>query len=372
MNNRVRKLSKSVAVGVALGVMGILNVAGQTPAQEFPILPSSPFEQSLSAPAATFPADYQAVPQKVPQPAPGGPIQLTSCCDTGCCGSSCCDNGCHSGCQSSCCDRCPSCGNSGGCCCGSGTLFRWGAAPYVYGGPDRYDLLISDRPTFTESAVTVGAGVAQLESGYAYYTLKDNGFEVNQHVAPELNLRLGVWKDWLELRVGWAYNYVDLGSVDIDGADDLQLGMKIALTPQDGILPEMALQPQMLVPTGSDSFTFGEVMPGLKWIYRWQVTDAVSMAGSTGFQRWRDSGTFYDFTQSWIVKMQVADPLQTFVEWYTFMPSGASYLRNEHYFRGGVMLHLTDNIQLDWYSGFGCSSPAWDFFTGVGITVRTY
>lgn len=51
------------------------------------------------------------------------------------------------------------------------------------------------------------------------------------------------------------------------GAEDLHLGFKIDLTPQEGFLPEMSLIPQMMVPTGHAAFTADETwfhLPGLQ------------------------------------------------------------------------------------------------------------
>ena len=96
--------------------------------------------------------------------------------------------------------------------------------------------LVTDRPDFTEASSTVGRGVTQFELGYTYVRNDDAGTE--QHTAPELLIRKGLWKDWLELRVAYTGLTVADPIEDVSGSDDLYLGVKIGLTPQCGCLPE--------------------------------------------------------------------------------------------------------------------------------------
>ena len=137
----------------------------------------------------------------------------------------------------------------------SGTLFQW--SPGVSGGPDLSTPLITDRPDFTESTVTVGKGIAQIEFGYTYIDTGDS--EV--HSLGEPLLRYGILAEWLELRLG-VFPQEENGE---SGFSDLYFGFKIALTPQDGLLPEMALIPQAFAPTGSDAFTDDGWQPGINW-----------------------------------------------------------------------------------------------------------
>ena len=139
---------------------------------------------------------------------------------------------------------------------GPGTLMQWGYGPEVRGGPDLNEPLVTDRPDFTESSVTVGMGVVQIESGYTFtYDDHEDG-KVSEHSYPETLFRVGMLAEWFELRLGW--NYGDsaetvFGGSDqnLSGAEDLYVGSKFALTPQSDCLPETGLILQMTVPTGS-------------------------------------------------------------------------------------------------------------------------
>ncbi len=68
------------------------------------------------------------------------------------------------------------------------------------------------------------------------------------------------------------------------GMDDLYLG-EVWTHAASGPGAQMSLVPQMHVPTGSSAFTADEVLPGLNWLYGWDIDDIFSTGGSTQFNR---------------------------------------------------------------------------------------
>lgn len=265
------------------------------------------------------------------------------------------------------------------CAFGPGTLFQWSGGEFVDGGPDLTSPLVTDRPDFTEASSTVGVRVAQLEMGYTYIYDNTAGTSVRVHSFPETLLRYGIVRDWLELRVG--LNYLEERtrtggtSTTLTGADDLYLGFKIGLTPQCGVLPEMALIPQATVPTGSAPFNQGRMLPGLNWIYGWEVSDRFSTAGSTQVNRSLDgttSDTYYEIAQSWVVGASVTDRVGAYAEWFAFFPTDADTEKPEHYINGGFTYLVSDDLQLDVRAGVGLNAAADDFFVGVGAVVRRW
>lgn len=166
-----------------------------------------------------------------------------------------------------------------------GTLLMWSGQTERGGPPGMDEPLASDRPDFTEASTTVGRGVVQLEMGYTLFGDDGGGTRTRSHSFPELLARIGVLADWLELRVAWNNASVNESFNPImrstSGSEDLYLGAKFALTSQFGILPEMVLLPQMTVPTGHPAFTAGKVLPGLSWLYGWDVLEWLTFAGST-------------------------------------------------------------------------------------------
>jgi hypothetical protein len=258
------------------------------------------------------------------------------------------------------------------------TLLQWSYGTSFEGGPELDEPLVTDRPDFTEASVTVGYGVAQLEMGYTY-TYDDTPSEsTRSHSYPESLLRVGTLAEWFEFRVAWNYaeertNEFGIGSDTASGAEDLYLGFKIALTPQECILPETAIILQMTVPTGANEFTADEVLPGFNYLYGWDINDKLSTGGSTQLNSAMDDVTidsYAEFAQSWTINRSWTDRVTSFTEWFVLVPTSADTNHTEHYFDAGVSVLLNDDVQWDVRAGVGLNQAADDFFAGTGLSMR--
>ena len=257
-----------------------------------------------------------------------------------------------------------------------GTLFSWGPCSPA-GGPDLDSPLVTDRPDFTEASSTVGKGVAQLEFGYTYTSNSDDGKSTRSHTMGEYLLRYGIVEDWLELRVGLfpvQEKNVSMGTSNTTtGTEDLYLGFKIALTAQDGWKPEMAIIPQMTIPTGSNHFSNDETLLGLNWIYSWEINDFISTGGSTQVNRALDETTassYYEWAQSWTIAYTLTERLGAYTEWYGLFPNGAQTDQTQHYANGGFTYLINNDVQFDVRAGYGLNHAADDYFVGTGLSIR--
>lgn len=258
------------------------------------------------------------------------------------------------------------------------TLFLWNSNRSISGGPpSRDEPLASDRPDFTESSTTVGRGVAQVELGYTFFSDVEGGVRTHSHSFPEMLWRIGMFADWFELRV--AYNAgtglaiaQPLGTFTASGSEDLYLGAKIGLTPQQGFLPEMALVPQMTIPTGSSALSAGKFLPGLNWLYGWDITDRLSCGGSTQMNKAvDDSGALYlEVAQSMTVGVGLTDRIGFYAEWFFLTHTAAIQAQTEHYLDGGFTFSVNYDLQLDIRAGIGLSEASDNYFAGTGLVRR--
>ena len=258
-----------------------------------------------------------------------------------------------------------------------GTLFQWSYGTSFSGGPDLDEPLVTDRPDFTEATVTVGRGVAQIEFGYTYTYNNDAGESVRSQSFGEPLLRYGILADWLEFRIALfpvEERTRTVGASNTNrGTEDLYTGFKIALTPQEGILPEMALIPQMNLPTGGNAFTSNSVEPGVNWVYGWEINDCISTAGSTQANRRIDGATgeaYLEMAQSWTIAYSLSDNLGAYTEWFVLIPSGADTAKTQHFFNGGFTYLISNDVQFDIRAGVGLNDAADDYFVGTGLSIR--
>jgi hypothetical protein len=231
---------------------------------------------------------------------------------------------------------------------------------------------VTDRPDFTEASSTVGLGVVQLETGYTF--IRDGDIQV--HSWGEPLMRVGVLAHWLEFRVAAFPLTVSApegsGGGSSTGFEDLYLGAKCALTSQESVLPEVAFVLQMTVPTGNDDFSDDRVLPGINLLYGWDLTDDLSLGGSTQINSAidDDGARFDEWVQSIALGYGVTDGLGVYGEWYSFHPGGAGRGETKRYLNGGLALLFTDDIQGDIRAGVGVNDEADDAFIGVGVSFR--
>ncbi|MDX1946967.1 MAG: transporter [Pirellulaceae bacterium] len=257
------------------------------------------------------------------------------------------------------------------------TLFHWSAGSWEE-DEDAVDRIVTDRPHFSEASSLVGLGTVQLETGFTFFRNDDDGVKTLTYSQPEPLLRWGIFAEWFEFRL--AYNYLvedstpDGGPLSrASGSDDIYIGAKLGLTEQFGILPEMALFPQMRVPSGDPDFTSRSVLPGFNFAYSWMLNDWIELECNTQLNRRLDEVDHYymEFIQTANIEYDLSERVGAFTEWIMFTPCGAIQAHTEHYLHGGFVYFVTPNIQLDAHVGFGVSQAADDLaFTGVGLSIR--
>lgn len=244
---------------------------------------------------------------------------------------------------------------------------------------DREEPLASDRPDFTEASSTVGKGRIQLEGGYTYTRDRSAGVTTTGHSYPEALLRVGMFADWFEFRVGQNFGNARTGSpagaFRANGGEDLYLGVKLGLAERKGLLPETALILQTTVPTGHEDFTASRVNPGINFLFSSTVIeDRLALGGSIQMNRATDTlrHGYIEFAQSLTVGYGLTKKLGAYTEWFAFYPSGAVApgIGPQHSFNGGFTYRLTPNIQFDIRAGVGLNRQADDFFAGTGFAVR--
>ena len=237
------------------------------------------------------------------------------------------------------------------------------------------DRLDPDRPHFPEASTAVGKGRAVLESGYTF-TKKDGTFL--SHSYPEALLRVGMFADWFEFRIGQNFinqrQTVQDTTTNTRGAQDLYLGMKLAMTEQKGILPQVAIIPQMTVPTGSKEMTAGRILPGINVDLGWEVVKdffdiELLIANNLAQDDAHNAG--HELATGLTGVFQLTKKFELFAEWDAFYPMGAMRSSGpQHYAVGGLAYFITPNLAVDARAGVGLNSRSNNFLAGVGFAAR--
>src|SRR6516162_2656549 len=242
-------------------------------------------------------------------------------------------------------------------------------------GSDGEERLDADRPHFPEATTTVGKGRAILESGYTF-TQKGDSFL--SHSGPEALLRVGMFADWFEFRIGqnFLHQRQTAGvTTTASGAQDLYLGVKLGLTEQHGWLPATVVIPQMTVPTGSAEVTARKVLPGVNVDFGWEVIKDlfnIELLIANNFVQ-DDLGisSHHELATGLTSVFQLTKKLEIFAEWDAFYPTGGlGSAAPRNYAVTGLVYFVTPDLQLDMRAGVGLNHAANDFLAGVGFAAR--
>lgn len=237
----------------------------------------------------------------------------------------------------------------------------------------------TERHDFTQSATTVGRGILQIESGYSYF-YKDAEEIESSHTGPETLLRLGVSED-IELRLRWNYAWKFIqDEPDQIGSEDLRYSLKFQLTRGEcgELMPTTALEVRGAAPTGGEAFSTGNAEWGLDYIYQWQVSETMTVAGSTGFgtNGFGDFGLvrpaaagvndFDVFSQSAVLGFELSEQNTVYTEWFGIFSDGLAEDFNTSTFNVGIDHYFTDDFVIDVRVGVGLNGDSDDFFSGIG------
>ena len=238
----------------------------------------------------------------------------------------------------------------------------------------------TERHDFTQSAITVGRHVAQIESGYTYF-YKDDGHEIESaHTFPEMLLRIGLTEDIeFRLRYNYAWKFIkDHGSET--GDEDLRYSLKLQITKPEcpsSFIPTSALEIRASAPTAGRPFSTQGSEFSLDYIYQWQLTECSTFAGSTGFgtNGFGDFGFIADdpaaeefvaISQSAVLGIELTEQNVMYAEWYGIFSTGLPDEYTISVFNVGIDHYVTNNLVLDIRFGLGLTNDTDDFFTGIG------
>ncbi len=229
--------------------------------------------------------------------------------------------------------------------------------------------LVTDRPDFTESAVTVAPGRVQLETGYTVTRVAGQ----SEHSFGELLVRIGVLER-LEARVGInSFVWTAVQGDDPEGFQDVSLGGKVNLlrSGESRWRPDVGVLLAASIPTGASDVDEGHaVQPVGVLAAGVALTDWLSTGANVSWGYLVDGDERYSqFAGSLAFGLAATDALGFYAEYFGFFPE----LRagpNAHFLDGGITYRFTPNLQVDGRGGFSLGGAETDSFLGLGLAVR--
>lgn len=208
------------------------------------------------------------------------------------------------------------------------------------------DEIDTDRPDQTEAPTIVPLNRFQMENGFTHK------YEVSEGIR-RFELPSTLWKygvgNKLELRVITTISYERQPLASQGGLEPLVAGVKYKLWDEHGMMPQVSVIGQILLPDVSAKSLKAEYLgPEIRFLFQNSITEKIDLGYNTSIE-WdgEDSRPQYDYTFS--PSVEVAKMLKAYIESYGFIKVGR---HSEHWIDGGFMLLVTKDIQLDVSGGY--------------------
>lgn len=228
--------------------------------------------------------------------------------------------------------------------------------------------VVTDRPDFTESTLTIAPGHVQVEAGSTY---SEEGDLASTSVG-ELFTRIGI-ASRMELRlVGNSLVYQRLaGAPGRWGREDATLGAKLRLldapeTPS--WTPALSVIVGASLPSGTSELRAPHAQPEVKLLASWSINDRVSFSSNANYARPSDrTGSVDEYSGSASFGFTLTERVGAYTEAFGFFPRQGP---SRQFFNVGSTLLLSPDLQLDARVGAGPSTKSGDYFVGVGLVRR--
>ena len=235
-----------------------------------------------------------------------------------------------------------------------------------------YGIISTDRPDQTEASNLVPKKFLQIETGVFYETLEVNSFKNEVTTFNTTLLRYGLL-DNLELRLGFDFTEISsefngrILNNKLSGFSPLLVGVKIGVSEEKGMLPEIAFIGHINIPSfASTDFKTKSTSTDFRVSLSHTLSEKSSLGYNIGMAWDGDITTaYYIYTLSY--GYSISDKIGTYFELYGDMPEDSSF---NHLWDAGLTYLLSDNVQLDISGGTGITKNIQELLVSAGISIR--
>jgi hypothetical protein len=243
------------------------------------------------------------------------------------------------------------------------------AAGLLWGDADAQEIerMETDRPDQTECPFIVPAKWVQIEMGFNF---EKHAPGSHTFVYPTLLSKYGINKR-LEFRLITSLlsnrEYTGTHYESITGFEPVQLGFKLALMEEKGILPKTSLIAHLAMPRLASTKLHAEkAAPNFVFAMQHTITKSMGIGYNLGAE-WDG----FSNTPAWIYR--VSPGFNIGEKWYAYAEAFGFIQKNEtanHNIDGGLAYYLNNNIKLDISAGKGLSSISIDYYIALGASFR--
>ncbi len=242
-----------------------------------------------------------------------------------------------------------------------------GLLPFSPAAAQEIERMETDRPDQTECPFIVPKQWIQLEMGFNF---EKNHASSSTFVYPTLLSKYGISKKF-EFRLITSYlserEEGIANAVTTTGLEPVEIGFKVALWEEKGLLPKTSLIAHLALPTiASEKFKAEKAAPNFVFTMQHTILQTMAVGYNLGA-----SWDGFSNTPAWIYR--VSPGFNIGKKYYAYIEAFGFLQKNEnanHNIDGGFAYYINDNTKLDISAGKGLSATSMSYYVAFGFSFR--
>jgi hypothetical protein len=224
------------------------------------------------------------------------------------------------------------------------------------------------RPGQSIGAFTVGKGFFQIQSGVDYFSSENSSYRSNGMLSNTV-IRYGLTEPFeISALIEYKGEHVENGSVsqNDNGFSAVDLGMRYHIYTGKGLVPSVAFQIRWRIPRVGGDYEIDQWAPRFLVVTSQQLSNKLSFITNWGAS-WNGNNAIPQGNYTANLSYALTSNFGVFIENYGSLQQSDF----DTFLDGGIAFLVSNNLQLDLYSGFGQNDGVKDFYTSVGVSWRT-
>lgn len=226
----------------------------------------------------------------------------------------------------------------------------------------------TDRPDQTEAVYITKHNYLQAEFGFNIE--KEN--KLSTLVLPTMLWKYGLGKK-VELRLITEFISAETpllipsGNSFLSGLLPVQIGGKVALWEEKGLLPKTSLIAHIGIPkAGSKKFHTARWFPSFRFTMQNSITDNIALGYNLGAE-WDGESSTPDWIYTFAPGFNIGKKWYGYAELYG---SVRKYEAPAHNVAAGLACYFSDNTKIDFSGSYGLTANATDWYAAIGFSFR--
>ena len=225
-----------------------------------------------------------------------------------------------------------------------------------YGFSQESAPIVTDRPTQSAAASTVGKNNLLIETGFIF----ENTDRYQNYINANSLFRYGVGSK-VEIRLTANYDRIGGDDYTVSTIGSTNIGTKVFIVDSDKAFADISVIGQLNLPTGKEN---DQASGEIRFNFANQLSEKFSLGYNIGVLASPDRESELSPFYTLVLGASIANGLSVFAEPYGYLSE-----IQDHRFNTGIIYLAKENMQFDLTGGIGLTRISPDYFIGFGAAI---